>query len=311
MKYVIGVDIGGTFTDIVCLDEEGKVKIEKVPSTPADPSLAMMDGIAKLASSMGKNLKEFFPDVLRICHGTTVSTNTILTGSGAKVGLLGTKGFRDILEIRFGIRENVYDYTVPQPKALAPRYLRMPIEERVKWNGEEVIPLNEDDVRKACKYLKQQGVEAVAVCFIWSFKNPSHERRAVEICKEELSELYVCGSCDVQPEIREYWRMSTTVINAYVGPALSRYIKHLVNSLEKAIHEAISKMENLPAKTELAPETRASLVADSTNGLKSRMQECLTAAIKSTQETPAIVAVEEIKHLQATETETKSEKGGA
>ncbi|MFC1995303.1 hydantoinase/oxoprolinase family protein [Chloroflexota bacterium] len=234
MKYVVGVDIGGTFTDIVCLDEEGEVMVKKVPSTPTDPSLAMWDGISKLASDLGKNMNEFLRDVLRICHGTTVSTNTILTRSGAKVGQLCTNGFRDILEIRRGIRENSYDYTIPQPPALAPRYLRVPIEERIKWNGEEVTSLNEDEVRKACKYLKQQGAEAVAVCFIWAFKNPSHERRAVEICKEELVEAYVCGSCDVQPEIGEYWRMSTTVINAYVGPALSRYVKHLVYSLREA-----------------------------------------------------------------------------
>jgi N-methylhydantoinase A len=160
-----------------------------------------------------------------------VGTNTVLTWTGAKVGLLCTKGFRDTLGIRFGIRENPYDFTIPAPPALAPRYLRVPIEERIRWNGDVIAPLNEKEVREGCIYLKEQGAEAVAVCFLWSFKNPLHERRALEIAREELPDLYVCGSCEIQPEVREYWRMSTTVISAYVGPNLSRYIRHLVQTL--------------------------------------------------------------------------------
>jgi N-methylhydantoinase A len=187
-----------------------------------------------MAASMGDDLKGFLGDVTRICHGTTVSTNTVLTWTGAKVGMLCTKGFRDILGIRFGIRETPYDYTIPAPKPLAPRYLRVPIEERIKWNGEVVTPLNEAEVRDACNYFKEQGVEALVVGFVWSFKNPSHERRAVEICKEKLPDVYVCGSCDIQPEIREYWRMSTATLNAYVGPNLSSYLKNLVQTLDEA-----------------------------------------------------------------------------
>jgi len=234
MKYVVGIDIGGTFTDLVCLDEAGNMTIAKAPSTPADPGIAVLDGLTRLAGRFGKSLKEFLPNLVRLSHGTTVSTNTVLTWTGAKVGLLCTKGFRDILEIRFGIRENVYDYTIPQPKPLVPRYLRVPIEERYKWNGEELVPLNEDEVRKACKYLKEQGVEAVAICFLWSFRYPDHERRAADIVREELPDVYVCASVDIQSEVREYWRMSTTVLNAYVGPALSRYMKHLVDELNNA-----------------------------------------------------------------------------
>ena len=234
MKYVVGIDIGGTFTDLVCIDETGNLTIAKTPSTPTDPAIAVIDGLTKIADVFGKDLKGFLPDVVRLSHGTTVSTNTVLTWTGAKVGLLCTKGFRDILEIRFGIRENVFDYRVPQPKPLVPRYLRVPIEERYKWNGEEIAPLNEDEVRKACKYFKEQGVEAVAVCFLWSFRYPDHERRAAEIVREELPDVYVCASVDVQPEVREYWRMSTTVLNAYVGPALSKYMVHLVDEMKNA-----------------------------------------------------------------------------
>ena len=194
MKYVVGVDIGGTFTDLVCIDETGKPTVVKTPSTPSDPSIAVMDGLKKLADQLEGNFEKFMANLIRICHGTTVSTNTVLTWTGAKVGMLCTKGFRDILGIRCGIRENPYDFTIPQPEPLSPRYLRIPIQERIIWNGEERIPLNEEEVVKACDFFKKEGVEAVAVCFLWSFKNPSHERRAVQICREKLPGVYVCGS---------------------------------------------------------------------------------------------------------------------
>lgn len=233
MEYVIGVDTGGTFTDLICVDQEGGSIIVKTPSTPLDPSIAILDGVKRIAEEIGIDgeLEEFLGKVTRICHGTTVTTNTVLTWTGAKVGLLCTKGFRDTLGIRFGIRETPYDYTIPAPKALSPRHLRVPVEERVKWNGQVLTPLNEDDVRKACQYFREQEVEAVVVGFIWSFKNPKNEKRAVKICKEELPNVYVCGSCDVQPEVREYWRISTATLNAYVGPNLSKYLRNLVNSL--------------------------------------------------------------------------------
>jgi N-methylhydantoinase A len=232
MKYVIGVDVGGTFTDLVCLDEQGNSTITKTPSTPSDPSIAIMNGLSKVGKVLGKDLQAILKETSRITHGTTVSTNTVLTWTGAKVGLLCTKGFRDTLGIRFGIRETPYDFTVPQPDTLCPRYLRVPIEERIDFNGNEVTGLNEDDVLEACAYFRDQGVEAVAICFLWSFKNPEHEKQALEICRKELPDEYICASYEIQPEIREYWRMSTTVINAYVGPKLSRYLRHLSESLK-------------------------------------------------------------------------------
>jgi N-methylhydantoinase A len=231
MKYVIGIDTGGTFTDLIGVDEDGKSIIIKTPSTPEDPSVAIINGLKGMAAKMDRDMNDFLGDVTRICHGTTVTTNTVLTWTGAKVGLLCTQGFRDTLGIRFGIRETPYDYTIPAPKPLSARYLRVPIEERIKWNGEVVTPLNEAEVRKACQYFKEQGIEAIVVGFVWSFKNPTHERRAVEICREELPDVYVCSSCDVQPEIREYWRISTATLNAYVGPNLSKYLKNLVKTL--------------------------------------------------------------------------------
>lgn len=233
MKYVVGVDTGGTFTDLIAVDETGQYVITKTPSTPADPSLAVIEGLKQAAELVGLSFQEFLGNCVRICHGTTVSTNTVLTWTGAKVGLLCTEGFRDTLAIRFGIREHPYDYTVPQPKALAPRYLRVPIRERIKWDGSELIPLDENQVREACKYFLKHGVEAVVVGFVWSFRNPAHERRAVEICKEEMPGVYVIGSCDIQPEIREYWRISTAVLSAYVGPALAHYLTHMVQTLSE------------------------------------------------------------------------------
>jgi N-methylhydantoinase A len=232
MKYVVGVDTGGTFTDLICVDEGGASIIVKTPSTPEDPSKAVINGLNDMASQLGKDLPGFLGDVTRICHGTTVTTNTVLTWTGAKVGLLCTKGFRDTLGIRFGIRETPYDYTIPAPKALSPRYLRVPIEERIKWNGEIIKPLNEAEVREACRYFKNSGSGGYRrrICLV--VKNPMHERRAVEICRKELPDVYVCGSCDVQPEIREYWRISTATLNAYVGPNLSRYLKNLVKTLK-------------------------------------------------------------------------------
>jgi N-methylhydantoinase A len=233
MKYTVGVDTGGTFTDLICVGEDGESTVIKTSSTPDDPSRAVLEGLRRAAEKHGRDFGEFLGDVTRICHGTTVSTNTVLTWTGAKVGLLTTKGFRDTLGIRFGIRETPYDYTIPAPAPLAPRYLRMPITERVKWNGEEVTPLAEDEVRAACTYLKGQGVEAVVVGFLWSFINPSHERRAAQICREELPGTYVVGSCDIQPEIREYWRISTAVISAYVGPNLANYLGNMVQTLHQ------------------------------------------------------------------------------
>lgn len=232
MEYFVGVDIGGTFTDLVSVDEGGNTIIVKTPSTPEDPSLAVGDALRRAAAELGMDYGSYLFAVRRICHGTTVSTNTVLTWTGSKVGLLTTRGFRDILGIRFGIRETPYDYTIPKPRALVRRYLRVPVTERIKWNGEVVTPLNEEEVINACAYFREQEVEAVVVGFLWSFKNRTHEARAAEICRQELPGVYVCASCDIQSEIREYWRFSTAVLSAYVGPNLSAYIKNLASTLD-------------------------------------------------------------------------------
>jgi len=234
LKYVVGIDVGGTFTDLVCIDQNGATDVVKLPSTPANPGISIINSLKKLSDNLAIRFSELLPKVDRICHGTTVSTNAILTMSGAKVGIITTKGFRDIIEIRTGIRENRYDYAVPMPEALAPRYLRIGVEERIKWNGEIQTPLNEQEVREAIRYFKNNGIETIAICFLWSFKNPAHERQAAEICRDEYPEAYISLSSSVLPEMREYRRFSTTAINAYVGPALSRYINYLLKELREA-----------------------------------------------------------------------------
>lgn len=231
IKYVIGVDSGGTFTDTICIDETGDIRIVKVSSTPADPGVAVTNALERIATSLGMKLPELLASVTRICHGTTISTNAILSLTGAKVGLLTTKGFRDTLAIREGVRENRYDYAVPMPPALVPRHLRKGIEERVQWDGTEVTPLNEEEVRAAVRYFKEHGVDSIAICHLWSFRNPDHEKRTAEICREEFPEAYLSLSSVVLPEIRDYRRVSTTVINSYVGPALSKYILGLQQGL--------------------------------------------------------------------------------
>lgn len=234
MKYMVGVDVGGTFTDLILIDQEGNMGVVKVPSTPADPSIAVMSALERVGSTLDQGLKEFLAQVARICHGTTVSTNTVLTRTGAKMGMLTTKGFRDVLTIRQGVRENRYDYAVSQPKPLAPRHLTAGIEERIKWDGQVATPLNTAEVREAVRSFKEKGVEAIAICFLWSNRNPTHERHAAEICREEFPDAYVSVSSDILPEMREYRRWSTAVLNGYVGPALSTYIGHLETSLRDA-----------------------------------------------------------------------------
>ena len=233
MKYVVGIDVGGTFTDLVSIDETGGTNIVKIPSTPHNPGIAVINSLRRCAEDLRLDFKDFLSMVERICHGTTVSTNAILTLKGAKVGVLTTKGFRDIIEIRCGQRESRYDYGIPMPEPLSPRHLRIGIEERVNWNGEEYAPLNKEEVRKAVRYFKEQGVQAVSICFLWSFKNPSHELEAAEICKQEFPEAYLSLSSNILPEIREYRRFSTTVINSYVGPKLSSYVTYLAGELKK------------------------------------------------------------------------------
>lgn len=225
MPYRLGVDVGGTFTDFVVVDEHGRVDEAKTPSTPSNPGEAVTNGLEALAAKRNKTLVAFLAECSLIIHGTTVALNTLLQHRGAKSGLICTEGFRDTLEIRLGHRDVRYDFKYPPPPVLVPRYLRLPVRERVDKTGKITIPLEEADVYSAVDTFKASDVESVAVCLLWSFSNEAHERRIGDILAAEMPNAYVSLSVDVAPQIREYDRTSTTVLNAYVGPRLSLYVQ--------------------------------------------------------------------------------------
>jgi N-methylhydantoinase A len=223
--YRIAIDIGGTFTDLVAAGDDGRVHEAKVPSDRAHPEAALGAGLEELATSLGyPDTRSLLSDTRIVVQGTTVAINAVLQRRGAKTGLLCTEGFRDTLEIRLGYKEERYVFAYAPPPVLVPRHLRLPVSERVDGNGDVLAPLDERDVETAAAKLRDEGVEAVGICFLWSFLYPEHERRAEEIVRELLPGVFVTKSADVLPRIREYNRTSTTVLNAYVGPIVERYV---------------------------------------------------------------------------------------
>ena len=231
----IGIDIGGTFTDLIAADRDGRVlATHKLASTPDDPARAAMQGAEELLSKARLD----FGDVEFCCHGTTVATNALLERKGARTGLITTRGFRDVLHI--GRKDRPYNFShyqeiARQSRPLAPRRWRMTVRERIRApRGEVEVPLNEDDVLEAIEQLRQQGVEAVAVCCLFSFLNPAHEKRIAEIARREFPGAYVTASHEIAPLVREYERFSTTAMNAYVGPVADRYIRRFSEALQQA-----------------------------------------------------------------------------
>jgi N-methylhydantoinase A len=234
MRFKIGIDVGGTFTDFLLTRSDGDSRTYKVLSTPKDPSVATMQGIAEMAEDEKLGLREFLEAVDVIVHGTTVTTNAVLTYRGAKTGLLTTQGVRDALEMRRGVREEQYNNRYSNAVPLVPRYLRQPVTGRLDYAGTEIETLSEADIRDAVDMFNRERVEAVAICFMNSFANKEHELRAAEIVREVAPEAYLSVSTDVLPSIRFYDRVSTTVLNAYVGPILKRYLENLLKKLDEA-----------------------------------------------------------------------------
>lgn len=232
MNYKIGIDVGGTFTDFLLTSDEEHAEIYKVLSTMDDPSIGLMNGLAEMAQAKKLSLEEFIKKVTTIVHGTTVTTNAVLTRKGAKTGLLTTKGLRDALEMRRGIREEQYNNRYTNVKPLVPRYLRLPIKERLDYKGDVVTPLQESGVLDAAGLFKKEDVEAIAICFMNSFANSGHERKAAEIIKKRFPDVYLTTSSVFLPSIRFYDRLSTTVLNSYVGPILRNYLQSLIKKLE-------------------------------------------------------------------------------
>jgi N-methylhydantoinase A len=230
-RYRMGVDVGGTHTDLVLLDtESGAIAVEKVPSTPKNPALGVLNGAGRfLANGVAPETIGFF------AHGTTITTNALLEMRGAKVGLLITEGFRAIQETQNQARDtNPFDYFYAKPTPIAPQSLTRDIPERLDFEGNVLTPLDEDAVRRAARELKAEGVASIAVCYLFSYANPAHEARTREILKEEFPEAQVSLSSEVLPRIREWPRMSTTLLNAYLEPVLVHYIAHLAKGLDEA-----------------------------------------------------------------------------
>src|SRR5438093_4704545 len=231
-KYRVTVDTGGTFSDFVFFNEEtGEFTITKVPSTPKEPFQAVLNGIKELVDQ-GAAAR----DISFFCHGTTVGTNTLLEEKGAKIGLVVTQGFRGIYEVMEqtrGYGPATYDLFFEKPRLLAPPYYTEEIPERVDFRGQALKAINVEASLQAVRSLKKKGVQSVAVCFLFSFLNPDHELKIKEIFAKEFPEASLSLSCEVLPQIREFYRMSTTVINAYIAPVMANYLSRLGNRLKE------------------------------------------------------------------------------
>lgn len=222
----IGIDVGGTFTDVVLVDDaSGDIWSTKVPTTPSNRVIGAMSGFRKILELSGRSSG----DVGFIGHGTTMATNMIVEGTGAHTALVTTRGFRDVLELRRISRHDradLYDLQFEDPKPLVQRRWRLEVNERLRHDGSVEIPLDIDELRLIAEKLRAANIEAVAVCFLHSYANSEHERMAVEILREELPDVFITASYEVNPEMQEYERVSSTVMNALLGPICARYIRN-------------------------------------------------------------------------------------
>ena len=241
MAYLVGIDIGGTFTDCAIVDGAGGLLTTKVPSTPQDFSRGMMDALDAGAQKLGLALDAFCRDIAFLSHGTTVGTNTIIQKRGAKVGLITTRGHEDAIHIMRGsrgyggrdIRKVVHFPETAKPVPIVPKRLIRGVSERVDCFGEIVVPLNEAEAEAAVRELLHEGVQAIAVCFLWSFRNPAHEARVRELVKRFAPEVFVTCSTDIAPKWGEYERVTATALNAYLGPVMAGYLQKLDTSLQR------------------------------------------------------------------------------
>src|SRR3954469_21944719 len=245
MSYLVGIDIGGTFTDCAIVDRAGKLLTTKVPSTPPDFARGMMDALGAGAEALGVSLDDFCRDISFLSHGTTVGTNTIIQKRGAKVGLLTTKGHEDAIHIMRGsrgyggrdIRKVVHFPETSKPVPIVPKKLIRGVSERVDCFGEVVVQLNEAEAETAIRELLQEGVQAIAICFLWSFRNPLHENRVKAMVRKLAPEVFVTTSIEIAPKWGEYERVTATALNAYLGPVMGGYLERLDSSLKKLGYE--------------------------------------------------------------------------
>ena len=226
-QYRLGIDAGGTFTDFILADKKGGTRIFKVLSTPTEPTKAIKNGLALITEETGLTAEEIVSNSDLCINGTTVGLNALITHTGAKTGLIATKGHEDSIEIRLGHKEDGYRYDPDYPPAtmLVPRHLRKGVSERVISDGSVKTPINEEDVREACRYFLAEGVESVAISFVWSVLHPDHENRAAEIVREMMPGVRLTVGSQLYPQVREYTRTSTAIVNAYLAPILQRYVE--------------------------------------------------------------------------------------
>lgn len=225
--FKIGIDVGGTFTDFVVVHDGDAPRYFKTHSTPHDPSEGVITGLREVATAYALTPEALLATTELLIHGTTVATNTLIERKGAKVGLLTTAGFRDLLEMREGMKEDRYNLRMAPVEPLVPRYLRLGVPERVRWNGEVAVPLDEAALEQALSTLEQEGVEGLAVCFLFAYLNPAHEQRVAERIRARFPDMYLSLSHEILPQIKEFDRLSTTVVNSYVGPVFGNYLQHL------------------------------------------------------------------------------------
>jgi N-methylhydantoinase A len=231
--WYIGVDCGGTFTDMVLASSDQQVHVFKVPSVPSDPAKGVLRVLERAAQTLDTTVDGLLADCTLFMHGSTVATNTLLEGKGARIGLLTSAGFRDSLQIRRGYRENPFDHRTPFPPVLVPRHLRLPVRGRIDRDGREIEPLVPEDVVAAARTFSEEGVEVVAVCLFNSFLNADHERQALSVLSQAWPESEAFASVDIAPILGEYERSSTVVMNAYVAPRTVGYIRRLDERLRE------------------------------------------------------------------------------
>ena len=234
MSYTIGIDVGGTFTDIVVAVAGGETIIAKAATTPADQSDGVLDGIELAAERLGLTSAALLLATSRIVHGTTVATNALLEGKAARVGMLTTQGHRDVIEMREGLKPDRYNLRMTPPVPLVPRRLRLPVTERIRADGSVEIALDPASLNTAIDRLRDADIQAVAICFLHAWRNPAHEQQAAAAVRARLPDAYVTTSFDVLPQIKEFERFSTTVANAAVGPVIQNYLGRLQSRLHDA-----------------------------------------------------------------------------
>ncbi|MHB8590242.1 MAG: hydantoinase/oxoprolinase family protein [Candidatus Dormibacteraceae bacterium] len=233
--FRLGVDIGGTFTDAILLNEQsGEWRIAKVPSTPGEPALGFMAAVRKIVDEADLTPR----DVALVVHGSTVATNAIIEGKTAVTAFVTTSGFRDMLEIARQMRPSLYDLQFEKPRPLVPRRLAFEVSERIGPDGKEIEPIGVESVLKVASFLRGEGIESIAICLLHSYANPDHERKVAQIIAGQLPEVLISMSSEVAPEIREYFRASTTVVNAAIRPIVGRYLSSIRERLKADGFEA-------------------------------------------------------------------------